>query len=241
MDAKDKLHRDEIYSQYVKKILPRFNDQIEADKEEFKSLCRQYITSDRKNSLDKIFMYLEKTDFFTAPSSTVFHLNCPGGLCKHSINVFKTALSMCENILHKDFDEGNSIIQHKVSVESIAIAALFHDLCKIGMYYPIDKWTKDGMKWISYLGWGIDDTLPIGHAEKSLYRLSRLIELQPDEILAIRWHMGMYDMGEKGSSIRTSFYNASDMCPLVTILHCADSYVAHCMEPTYDLTQYALN
>ncbi len=241
MDAKDKKHRDEIYAQYVSKILPRFAEQIEADKEEFKSLCRQYITSERKNSLDKIFMYLEQTDFFTAPSSTVFHLNCPGGLCKHSINVFKTALSMCENILHKDIDDGNAVVSEKVSTESIAIAALFHDLCKIGMYYPIDKWTKDGMKWVSYLGWGIDDQLPIGHAEKSLYRLSRLIKLETDEILAIRWHMGMYDMGEKGSSIRNSFYSASDMCALVTILHCADSYVAKCLEPTYDLTQYVLN
>lgn len=240
MDAKEKLHRDEIYSQYVKNILPRFKDQIEADKEEFKSICRQYITSSRKESLEKIFKYLDNTDFFTAPSSTAFHLNCPGGLCRHSINVFKTALSMCENILHKDFDEGRAVIPHKFSTESIAIAALFHDLCKIGMYYPIDKWTKDGMRWVSYLGWGIDDQLPIGHAEKSLYRLSRLIELQPDEILAIRWHMGMYDMGEKGSFIRNSFYSASDSSALVTILHCADSYVAKCLEPTYDLTQYTL-
>ena len=230
MDAKDKLHRDEIYSQYVKKILPRFNDQIEADKEEFKNLCRQYITSDRKNSLDKIFMYLEKTDFFTAPSSTVFHLNCPGGLCKHSINVFKTALSMCENILHKDFDEGNSTIQHKVPVESIAIAALFHDLCKIGMYYPIDKWTKDGMKWISYLGWGIDDTLPIGHAEKSLYRLSRLIELQPDEILAIRWHMGAWGINMNSLEEVRNYDTAGIKYPLVEIIHSADSLASKILE-----------
>ncbi|MCQ2243852.1 MAG: hypothetical protein MJZ32_06295 [Bacteroidaceae bacterium] len=241
MDAQEKLRRDEIYSRYVKTVLPRFATDIEASKAEFKSLCEQYITSNRKNSLEKIFNYLEKTDFYTAPSSTVFHLNCPGGLCRHSINVFKAAKDICDNVLHKHFEEGNSVIDHKIPMESIAISALFHDLCKIGMYYPDEKFTKDSMnRWVKYLGWGIDDQLPMGHAEKSLYRLSRLIELMPEEILAIRWHMGMYDMGEKGTSLRNSFYSATDMSPLVTVLHMADSYAAKCLEPTYDLKEYTL-
>lgn len=241
MDAQEKLRRDEIYSRYVKTVLPRFATDIEANKAEFKSLCEQYITSNRKNSLEKIFNYLEKTDFYTAPSSTVFHLNCPGGLCRHSINVFKAAKDICDNVLHKHFEEGNSVIDHKIPMESIAISALFHDLCKIGMYYPDEKFTKDSMnRWVKYLGWGIDDQLPMGHAEKSLYRLSRLIELMPEEILAIRWHMGMYDMGEKGTSLRNSFYSATDMSPLVTVLHMADSYAAKCLEPTYDLKEYTL-
>lgn len=240
IDAQEKLRRDEIRGRFEKSVLPKFREEIEKDKQEFQAICKEYITSERSASLEKIFTYLERTDFYTAPSSTAFHLNCPGGLCKHSINVFKTAKTMCEKILHEDFDKGIATVPRKIDMESVAIAALFHDLCKIGMYYPDEKFKKEGYQWIKYLGWGIDDQLPIGHAEKSLYRLSRLIELKPDEILAIRWHMGMYDMGEKGSPLRNSFYSASDECALVTILQCADMYSAKCIEPTLDLTQYQL-
>ncbi|MCF0208041.1 MAG: hypothetical protein HUK07_01215, partial [Bacteroidaceae bacterium] len=84
IEAKEQERRNEIYALYVQNILPKFSEQIEADKEEFKRLCREYITSDRKKSVENILNGLEKTDFFTAPSSTAFHLNIPGGLCKHS-------------------------------------------------------------------------------------------------------------------------------------------------------------
>ncbi|MCF0203079.1 MAG: HD domain-containing protein [Bacteroidaceae bacterium] len=234
------MRRADIYSRYEKYVLPKFRDEIEKNKQLFQALCRQYITSERSGSLDRIFAYLDKTDFYTAPSSTVFHYNFPGGLCKHSINVFNSAKAICDKVLNADIDSGASTVAKKYSDESIAIAALFHDLCKIGMYYPEEKFVKDGTKWVKYLGWGIDDSLPMGHAEKSLYRLSRLIDLKPDEILAIRWHMGMYDMGERGSQLRSAFYSAQDMSPLVVILQCADSYAARCLEETCDLTQYQL-
>ncbi|MCF0208816.1 MAG: hypothetical protein HUK07_05140, partial [Bacteroidaceae bacterium] len=156
-------------------------------------------------------------------------------------NVFNTALALCEKILNEDIESGRTIAGiSKVTAESIAVTALFHDLCKINMYFPDEKFTKEGIKWVRHLKWGIEDKLPIGHAEKSLYFASKLISLMPDEVMAIRWHMGMYDIGEKGSFLRNSFYTASDECPLVTILHCADTYVSKCMETTYDLTQYTL-
>ena len=242
MDAKEKLRRDAIRAGYEKHVLPKFRDEIEKNKQEFKDLCQQYSTSERKSALDKIFSFLEnRTDFFTAPSSTIFHLNCPGGLCKHSINVFKTAKALCDRLLNVDFDNGIAQIERKYTDENIAVAALFHDLCKVNLYYPEEKFTKNANGgWIKYLGWGIDDTLPMGHAEKSLYLLSCLIRLTPDEILAIRWHMGMFDMGEKGTPLRIAFYNANDQCALVTILQCADSYASRCLEPTYDLTNYLL-
>lgn len=242
IDAQEQLRRDSIRARYEVNVLPKFRDEIEKNKQEFKELCCKYITSERKASLEKIFSFLEtRTDFFTAPSSTVFHLNCPGGLCKHSINVFNTAKALCDKILNEDFDKGDAQLSQKYSDESIAIVGLFHDLCKVNLYYPEEKFTKDANgRWQKYLGWGFEDQLPMGHAEKSLYLLSCLIRLTPDEILAIRWHMGMYDIGERGSSLRNSFYSASDQCPLVTILQCADSYASKCLEPTYDLTKYTL-
>ncbi|MCF0243693.1 MAG: HD domain-containing protein [Bacteroidaceae bacterium] len=240
IDGIEQQRRENIKARYEQHILPKFQNYIEKNKAEFKSICEQYVTSERKASLGKIFDYLEKTDFYTAPSSTMFHLNCPGGLCKHSINVFKTAKALNDKLLAEDIESKESIVAQKFSDETIAVAALFHDLCKIGMYYPEEKFTKDGKNWIKYLGWGIDDQLPMGHAEKSLYRLSCLIRLTTDEILAIRWHMGMFDMGEKGSSLRTSFYQALDQSALVILLQCADNYASRCLEQTYDLTTFTL-
>jgi len=37
---------------------------------------------------DKLLEWLKSTDFFTAPASTRFHGAYPGGLVKHSLNVY---------------------------------------------------------------------------------------------------------------------------------------------------------
>lgn len=42
------------------------------------------------------------------------------------------------------------------------------------------------------------DPLPLGHGEKSLYLIQRHMDLEPEEALAIRWHMGAYDNAAKG-------------------------------------------
>ena len=37
--------------------------------------------------IDKLQAYIRKSDFYSAPASTHFHLSCPGGLLQHSLNV----------------------------------------------------------------------------------------------------------------------------------------------------------
>lgn len=59
-------------------------NEIEENKQRFISLCHEHI---QRDGLDKILAYLEKTDFYVAPSSTNFHLNEDGGLCKHSLSI----------------------------------------------------------------------------------------------------------------------------------------------------------
>lgn len=62
--------------------------------------------------------------------------------------------------------------------------------------------------------------------------LSWYIRMKPEEMLAIRWHMGMFDMGENGSSMRYAFRAASEKTPLVMLLHAADFLSANLMEKT---------
>ncbi len=206
---------------------------IEETKKQFIALCKQYI---HRDGLDKVLDYLEKTDFYTAPSSTMFHLNVPGGLCLHSMNVFQTALTIAHNVLKLAIEAGTSPFKEMPTDESIAITTLFHDLTKIGLYRATERWAKDEKgSWYTYKGYELVDDFPFGHGEKSCYRLVRYMELTKDELLAIRWHMGMFDMAENGSSQRKSFYAATDATPLVSIIHSADFLASHLLEETTDL------
>ena len=40
-----------------------------------------------REGADKLLEWLEKSDFFTAPASTKYHLAKQGGLLQHSLNV----------------------------------------------------------------------------------------------------------------------------------------------------------
>ncbi len=204
--------------------------QIEENKKLFISLCKEHI---HRDGLDGILDYLEKTDFYTAPSSTNFHLNEDGGLCQHSVNVFRTACKLYENIAEQPIKDGTSPFEAEVSMESIAITTLFHDLCKVKLYHKTERWKKDeNNRWVSYPGYELKDEFPLGHGEKSCLMLNWYVHLKPEEMLAIRWHMGMFDMGENGTSQRYSFYAALEKSPLVSIVHAADFLASKLLEKT---------
>lgn len=204
--------------------------QIAANKQRFIELCNEHI---HREGLDKVLAYLEKSDFYTAPSSTRFHLNEDGGLCLHSMNVFEAACKIYNEMAKPAIVNGTSPFTEEVSMESIAIATLFHDLCKIKLYHKTERWKKDDKnRWVSYPGYEAKDDFPLGHGEKSCLMLSWYMRLKPEEMLAIRWHMGMFDMGESGTPLRMSFFSATDKSPLVSIVHAADFLTSNLWEKT---------
>lgn len=204
--------------------------QIAANKQRFIDLCNEHI---HREGLDKVLAYLEKSDFYTAPSSTRFHLNEDGGLCLHSMNVFEAACKIYNEMAKPAIVNGTSPFTKEVSMESIAIATLFHDLCKIKLYHKTERWKKDDKnRWVSYPGYEVKDDFPLGHGEKSCLMLSWYMRLKPEEMLAIRWHMGMFDMGESGTPLRMSFFSATDKSPLVSIVHAADFLTSNLWEKT---------
>lgn len=204
--------------------------QIAANKQRFIDLCNEHI---HREGLDKVLAYLEKSDFYTAPSSTRFHLNEDGGLCLHSMNVFEAACKIYNEMAKPAIVNGTSPFTEEVSMESIAIATLFHDLCKIKLYHKTERWKKDDKnRWVSYPGYEVKDDFPLGHGEKSCLMLSWYMRLKPEEMLAIRWHMGMFDMGESGTPLRMSFFSATDKSSLVSIVHAADFLTSNLWEKT---------
>lgn len=205
-------------------------NEIEKNKQEFIRICKKNI---KRDGLDKILSYLEKSDFYTAPCSSAFHLNEKGGLCQHSINVFKTACKIFADIYLTAMQNENAPFKEEITMESIAIASLFHDICKTKIYHQTERWKKDANnKWMSYPGYEIKDDFPFGHGEKSCLMLSWYMRLKVEEMLAIRWHMGMFDMAENGSSQRYAFYAATDKTPLVSIIIAADFLASHLLEKT---------
>lgn len=204
--------------------------QIEQNKQRYIDLCHEFI---QRDGLDAMLAYLENTDFYTAPSSTKYHLNEDGGLCLHSINVFETACKLYDNVAQPAIAAGVSPFTQEVSKESIAIATLFHDLCKVKLYHKAERWKKDEKgRWVSYPGYELKDDFPLGHGEKSCLMLSWYMRLKPEEMLAIRWHMGMFDMGENGTPQRFAFFAATEKSPLVSIVHAADFLSSNLLEKT---------
>ncbi len=205
--------------------------EIASNKEKFIETCRQHI---QREGLEALLQYLEhKTDFYTAPSSASFHLNEDGGLCRHSLNVFNTAQSLYEHILQPAIESGQSPFAQPVPEESIAIAALFHDLCKTKIYHKTERWRKNEQgRWESYPGYEIQDEFPFGHGEKTCVIIGWFMRLKQDELLAIRWHMGMFEMTEQGSSTRFAYRAAMEKSPLVSLLQAADMICAGCLEKT---------
>ena len=59
------------------------------DAERFEQIFLSQVT---RPGADKLLEWLKSTDFFTAPASTRFHGAYPGGLVKHSMNVYYALL-----------------------------------------------------------------------------------------------------------------------------------------------------
>jgi len=206
-------------------------EQIQQNKAQFLEICRAEI---HRDGLDELLNYLEnKSDFFTAPSSTKFHLNEPGGLCRHSLNVYETLITLYDNVYKPALEAGTSPFSEEVSRESMAIAALFHDLCKINIYATEIKHRKNALgRWEDYEGYVVKDNFPYGHGEKSCYRIGEYIKLKREELLAIRWHMGMFDICTSGTSQYYTFCDALGAHPLVSMLHVADMLASNLKEKT---------
>lgn len=112
------------------------------DAERFEQIFLSQVT---RPGADKLLEWLKSTDFFTAPASTRFHGAYPGGLVKHSLNVYYALL-------------GNFNLRGLYSPQTQTIVALLHDVCKANYYAG------------EYPDYTVKDQIPMGHGEKSVYR-----------------------------------------------------------------------
>lgn len=180
-------------------------------KEKFIAIYKENI---KRKGADQLLAWLEKQDFFTAPASTRFHSSFEGGLCRHSVLVYERL----RKLYIAEFCEGEDPTVEQE--ETIAIVGLLHDLCKVGFYDVEMRNKKIEGQWQQVPTYVVNDKLPYGHGEKSVYLIKSFMGLTQEEAMAIRWHMGFSDVEYKGGGYNVS--NAFNMYSLPVLAHIAD-------------------
>ncbi len=187
------------------------------NQERFIQIYQEKIT---REGADKLLEFLKRSDFFTAPASTRYHGDFEGGLVQHSLNVYDCLVDILARPRMKE------LYGVEYSEESIAIASLLHDLCKVNFYKVGTRNVKDeNGKWGPVPYYTIEDSLPYGHGEKSVYIISAYMKLTRDEAFAIRYHMGFSGNEDPGNVGK-----ALEMFPLAFATCCADMEATFLME-----------
>lgn len=138
----------------------------------------------RKKDFDKFVNYVvNETNFINAPASTRFHLCIDHGLLVHSNSVAKTILKL------------NQALNCEIPIYKCIIVGLFHDLGKHNDYIkkePTEKQKAAGFKATppyEYNTSGIYDE----HESESVFIISKFMELDKDEFMAMLYHNSPWD------------------------------------------------
>lgn len=177
---------------------------LTVNKDRFLSIVKEKI---HREGISDLMAWLEGTDFFVAPASTKYHECYEGGLVEHSLNVYDHLLLLDQAYHTALYDE------------SMAICALFHDLCKVNCYSVSERnvkgedgvWRKEPFyKWDEQEKYG-------GHGSKSVFLVQYFMKLYFNEASAINCHMGI----ENGNC--NPIYDAFRVNSLAFLLHVADA------------------
>ena len=182
-----------------------------------------------RKGIDNVIARLEESGFFEAPASTKFHLSHKGGLAEHSLNVYEAAMFLREQVILRKPE-----LEAQLPADSVAICALLHDTCKTDIYKEgiLSRKNADGY-WEKYVGYQVDygAGLPLGHGEKSVIMLlSWGLDLTPEEMLSIRWHMTAWDLPLQSAEHRESLNAAKAKSPLVSLIQSADGIATGLLE-----------
>ena len=179
-------------------------------KDEFLELLK----STKREGIENLIEFINKSDFFKAPASTRFHGSYEGGLLEHSMKVYE--------ILKEKINK--CCIDLKVPNESLVIIALLHDICKANFYKVDYRNAKNSLgEWEKVPYYTVEDTIPYGHGEKSVMMITEYIKLTVEEKYCIRWHMGFTEPKELYNTIGSAYKKY----PLALLMHEAD------LEATY--------
>lgn len=181
------------------------------------------IAMDNSDECKALLGYLDKSDFYSAPASTMFHGSFKGGLACHTLNVIMESLKMAPLFL-QEWEESPAFNKKmKISACDIFVAALAHDLCKTNFYTTQMRNKKDDSgRWVQCEYFTVKcGNRNLGHGSESCFQLIKLCPSYIDNrvvLEAIKAHMGFSDL----SGTETKNYNNLLDNPLVLLLQMAD-------------------
>lgn len=161
--------------------------------------------------MERFADWILKTDFFTAPASTIYHDSEPFGLLKHTIRVLANAFDLLKLRKFRD-----------VSLYDAALVSIVHDFCKIDFYEEYQKNVKNEQtgvweKQTAYRCKG--SAIPLGHGVTSMFMAQKFFKLTTEQALAIRWHMGEHNVSQNEIH---DLMDANEKYPLVQLIQMAD-------------------
>lgn len=175
---------------------------------------KELLLSTKRQGIKDLVAWLEGTDFIYAPASTRYHSAHQGGLLEHSLNVYY------ELIRQQDVIKLLNIPQ-----DTLIIAALLHDICKVNYYKEDIRNVKKNGTWVQEPYYTVDDYFPVGHGEKSIIVAQEFIKLNDVEVAMIRGHMGGF--------VADPYFNVSALYnkyPEALVLHMADMRATYLVE-----------
>ena len=196
----------------------------ENNKENKERFCN-ILTATARENMDYVLEALQDMGFFDAPASSAGHYSYPGGLVAHSLNVYDAAMAIRSTAIAMRPD-----IEAQLPEDSVAIAALLHDVCKTDLYVRAVRKRRNeiGVYEAQEIYEIHDENFPVGHGEKSAMILLRSgLDLSDDELCAIRWHMGPWNLSKDDEKF---YRQAGKRSPLAPLIHTADTMASSLLE-----------
>lgn len=160
----------------------------------------------------KAIQWLNTTDFYQAPASTMYHDSFKGGLLHHTLNVVDCLSKLIDSEPFNSVDIGDALV-----------SACCHDWCKIGMYESYMRNVKDEKtgQWKQVEAFKTKEQrfISLGHGVSSMYLASKCFNLNLECLSAIRWHMGEYNVAPNEMN---ELHQCNEQFPLVQLLQFAD-------------------
>lgn len=160
---------------------------------DIKNTIERLLRETEREGIENLISWMNENGYFTAPSSSHYHLCREGGLVEHSFNVFLRMMQMHNALFGEEVTKNNQA--------AITICSLLHDIGKCGQYGKphyvenyLSKTDKDGNPIRSAAKPYITNAelLNVPHEIRSLSIVDRYIDLTEEEQFAILYHNGLY-------------------------------------------------
>ena len=184
-------------------------DQLNKNREDFITLVKSLETF-KNHDTEGLIDCLDSSDFFYAPATSKYHGSYPGGLCEHSLRVYKT---LCR--LNETFACG-------YSDRTLKLVGLLHDLSKVDYYEEYSRNVKNAFgQWEQVKEYRIKDASSRQLGDKGVnafLQVSKYFPLTEEETMALIYQYAGADKSECSEDVLSIL----DKYSLTALIHVAD-------------------